>query len=166
MVAADLGGDSDDDDADPFTNMRADLAALRGGLTVPRRTKTRSASAPTRRRSLTTKVSDSVSRLPTHLNRSAVKRSSTRSACLAFRRPSSTNDLARRRFVKRRGRFVKPRSRRSGQSSRNKSAKAIGQPDLAFAFPKQADVGVLSRAIGSLVTAGVPIEQAREIVGL
>ena len=43
---------------------------------------------------------------------------------------------------------------------------AIGQPDLAFAFPKQADVGVLSRAIGSLVTAGVPIEQAREIVGL
>ena len=34
MVAADLGGDSDDDDADPFTNMRADLAALRGGLTV------------------------------------------------------------------------------------------------------------------------------------
>ena len=34
MPAADLGADAEDDDADPFTTMRGELAALRGGLTV------------------------------------------------------------------------------------------------------------------------------------
>ena len=34
ISAADLGGDADDDAADPFAAMRADLASLRGGLTV------------------------------------------------------------------------------------------------------------------------------------
>ena len=43
---------------------------------------------------------------------------------------------------------------------------AIGQPDLALAFTKTPDIGVLARAVGSLVSAGVPIAEAREIVGV
>ena len=43
---------------------------------------------------------------------------------------------------------------------------AIGQPDLALAFPKTPDIGILSRAVGSLVAAGVPVSEARLIVGI
>ena len=49
--AADLGGDAEDDDADPFTTMRGELAALRGGLTVaPTQSRRARARDPTRRR--------------------------------------------------------------------------------------------------------------------
>ena len=34
MPAADLGSDSEDDDADPFSAMRSDLGALHGGMTI------------------------------------------------------------------------------------------------------------------------------------
>ena len=166
MVAADLGGDSDDDDADPFTNMRADLAALRGGLTV----------APTHKDAL-------------GLGPDAAPKSDYQSQRFGFAPPDSLEPIRRQALVDALGLSGVPAplvDERSSAAAFREAARAfrettlpalgaiiaeqvgeaIGQPDLAFAFPKQADVGVLSRAIGSLVTAGVPIEQAREIVGL
>ena len=60
ISAADLGGDADDDAEDPFSAMRSDLAALRGGLTVaPTQRDALGRGKAARRRPATTKVSGS-----------------------------------------------------------------------------------------------------------
>ena len=138
---------------DPFTNMRADLAALRGGLTV----------APTHKDAL-------------GLGPDAAPKSDYQSQRFGFAPPDSLEPIRRQALVDERSSAAAFREAARafrettlpalGAIIAEQVGEAIGQPDLAFAFPKQAHVGVLSRAIGSLVTAGVPIEQAREIVGL
>ena len=166
MPAADLGADADDDDADPFHQLRADLASLKGGLTI----------APTQR--------DALGR-----GKEGAPASDDDAKRFGFDPPESIEPLRRQALVDMLGAFGVPAplvdERSSAAAYREASrmfrettlpalaslvagqvGEAIGQPDLAFEFPKIADIGILSRAVGSLVTAGVPIEQAREIVGL
>ena len=166
IPAADLGGDSDDDDADPFATMRADLAALRGGLTI----------APTQK--------DALGR-----GKEGAPASDYESKRFGFSPPESIEPLRRQALVDMAGAYGIPAplvDERSSAAAYREAARvfrestlpalgaiiaeqvgeAIGQPDLALAFPKTPDIGILSRAIGSLVAAGVPVSEARLIVGI
>ena len=166
MPAADLGGDAEDDDADPFATMRAELAALRGGLTI----------APTQK--------DALGR-----GKEGAPASDYESKRFGFSPPESIEPLRRQALVDMAGAYGIPAplvDERSSAAAYREAARvfrestlpalgailaeqvgeAIGQPDLALAFPKTPDIGILSRAVGSLVTAGVPVKEAREIVGL
>ena len=166
ISAADLGGDADDDAADPFAAMRADLASLRGGLTV----------APTQR--------DALGR-----GKDGAPASDYDAKRFGFAPPESIEPLRRQALVDAVGCFGVPAplvDERSSAAAYREAARvfrestlpalgaiiaeqvgeAIGQPDLALAFPKTPDIGILSRAIGSLVTAGVDVNEAREIVGI
>ena len=166
IVGADLGADAEDDDADPFAAMRADLAALRGGLTI----------APTQR--------DALGR-----GKDGAPASDYESKRFGFSPPETIEPIRRQALVDMAGCFGIPAplvdERSSAAAYREASrvfrettlpalgaiiaeqaGEAIGEPDLVLAFPKTPDIGILSRAVGSLVTAGVAVTEAREIVGL
>ena len=166
IPAADLGGDSDDDAADPFATMRADLAALRGGLTI----------APTQK--------DALGR-----GKEGAPASDYESKRFGFSPPESIEPLRRQALVDMAGAYGIPAplvDERSSAAAYREAARvfrestlpalgaiiaeqvgeAIGQPDLALAFPKTPDIGILSRAVGSLVTAGLDVTEARSIVGI
>lgn len=166
MPAADLGGDDDDDDVDPFATMRAELAALRGGMTI----------GPTMKDAL-------------GLGTDAAPASDYDSKRFGFDPPEAIEPLRRQALVDVLGAFGIPAplsDERASAAAYREAARvfrettlpalgaivsaevgpAIGQPDLALTFPKTPDIGILSRAVGSLVSAGVPIAEAREIVGI
>ena len=166
IAGSDLGGDSDDDDADPFASMRADLAALRGGLTI----------APTQK--------DALGR-----GKDGAPASDYESKRFGFSPPETIEPLRRQALVDMAGAYGIPAplvDERSSAAAYREAARvfrestlpalgailaeqvgeAIGQPDLALAFSKTPDIGILSRAVGSLVAAGLDASVAREIVGL
>ena len=166
IAGSDLGGDSDDDDADPFASMRADLAALRGGLTI----------APTQK--------DALGR-----GKDGAPASDYESKRFGFSPPETIEPLRRQALVDMAGAYGIPAplvDERSSAAAYREAARvfrestlpalgailaeqvgeAIGQPDLALAFSKTPDIGILSRAVGSLVAAGLDVSVAREIVGL
>ena len=166
MAAADLAADAEDDDADPFTTMRGELAALRGGLTI----------APTNRDGL-------------GIGKDAAPRSDYEAKRFGFSPPEELTALRRQALVDALGCYGIPGpllDERAAAAAYREGARtlregtlpalaaliaeqvgeAIGQPDLRFVFPTISDIGVRARAVGGLVQAGVPLAEAREIVGL
>ena len=166
IAGSDLGGDADDDAADPFAEMRSDLASLRGGLTV----------APTQR--------DALGR-----GKDGAPASDYESKRFGFSPPETIEPIRRQALVDMAGCFGIPAplvDERSSAAAYREAARvfrestlpmlgaiiaeqageAIGEPDLALAFPKTPDIGILSRAVGSLVTAGMTIDDSRALVGL
>ena len=166
MPAADLGGDKLDDDADPFATMRAELAALRGGLTI----------APTNRDAL-------------GLGKDAGPASDFEAKRFGFHPPETIEPLRRQALIDALGIYGIPGPlvderapaaalreaarmfREStlpmiGQLVAEQVGEAIGQPDLQFVFPTAPDISVRARAVASLVSSGMTIEEAREVVGL
>ena len=166
MPAADLGGDDDDDDADPFTTMRAELAAVRGGLTV----------APTHKDAL-------------GMGKDAAPKSDYDAKRFGFHPPDTIEPLRRQALVDMAGAYGIPAplvDERSSAAAYREAARmfrettlpalgaiiaeqvgeAIGQPDLRFVFPTAPDISVRARAVASLVSSGMTIEEAREVVGI
>ena len=166
MPAADLGGDKLDDDADPFATMRAELASLRGGLTV----------APTQK--------DALGR-----GSDAAPASDYASQRFGFSPPEELTALRRQALIDALGMYGIPGplvDERAASATYREAARTfreatlpaiaaiiaeqvgeqIGQPDLRFVFPTISDISVRARAVNSLVQAGLKVEAAREIVGL
>ena len=165
MPAADLGGDAEDDDADPFSAMRSDLAALHGGMTV----------APTHK--------DALGR-----GKDAAPQSDYDARRFGFSPPEELTPLRRQALVDALGMYGVPGSlvderapaaalreavrlfREStlpalGAIIAEQVGEAIGQPDLRFVFPT-ADISLKARAVNSLVQAGLSVEDALAVVGL
>ena len=166
MPAADLGGDAEDDDADPFTTMRAELAALKGGLTL----------APTQK--------DALGRGP-----DAAPKSDYQALRFGFAPPEELTELRRQALIDSlaaygiHGSLTDERApaaalREGARMFRESTlpalaaliaeqvGAAIGENDLRFVFPTISDVGVKARAVASLVSSGMTIADARQVVGL
>ena len=162
LPAADLGGDADDDDVDPFATMRAELAALRGGMTI----------GPTMKDAL-------------GLGKDAAPASDYDAKRFGFDPPEALEPLRRQALVDLLGAYGIPAplvDEKASAAAYREAARlfrettlpalgaiiaeqvgaAIGQPDLAVAFPKTPDIGILSRAVGSLVSAGVPLAETSD----
>ena len=165
MPAADLGGDKLDDDADPFVKMRAELGALRGGLTV----------APTQTSAL-------------GLGKDAAPKSDYQALRFGFAPPEEITPLRRQALVDALAAYGIPGpllDERAAAAAYREAARtvrettlpmlgsliaeqvgeAIGQP-FEFVFPTIADISVRARAVNSLTQAGLDVEVAREIVGI
>ena len=166
LPVADLGADAEDDDADPFTTMRGELAALRGGLTI----------APTNRAGL-------------GIGKDAAPVSDYESKRFGFAPPEELTALRRQALVDALGCYGVPGAmvdERAAAAAYREAARtfrestlpalaaliaeqvgeAIGQPDLRFVFPTISDISVRARAVNSLVQAGLSVEDARAVVGL
>ena len=166
MPAADLGADAEDDNADPFTTMRGELASLRGGLTV----------APTQK--------DALGR-----GNDAAPASDYDSKRFGFAPPEELTALRRQALVDALGMYGVPGplvDERAPAAALREAARmfreatlpalatiiaeqvgeAIGQPDLRLVFPKISDIALLARAVNSLTQAGLDVAVAREIVGI
>ena len=166
LPVADLGADAEDDDADPFTTMRGELAALRGGLTI----------APTNRAGL-------------GIGKDAAPASDYESKRFGFAPPEELTALRRQALVDALGCYGVPGAmvdERAAAAAYREAARtfrestlpalaaliaeqvgeAIGQPDLRFVFPTISDISVRARAVNSLVQAGLSVEDARAVVGL
>ena len=166
LVAADLGADAEDDDADPFVKMRAELASLCGGLTV----------APTQK--------DALGR-----GTDAAPRSDYDAKRFGFAPPEELTALRRQALVDALGCYGIPGplvDERAAAAAYREAARtfrestlpaiaalvaeqvgeAIGQPDLQFVFPTVTDISLKARAVASLVSSGMTISDARSVVGL
>ena len=165
MPVSDLGSDAEDDSADPFTKMRAELASLRGGLTL----------APTQK--------DALGR-----GNDAAPASDYESKRFGFHPPDTIEPLRRQALVDALAAFGIPGAmvdERSAAAAYREAARTfrestlpalaaiiaeqvgeqIGQP-FTFVFPAISDVSLKARAVHSLTQSGMTIEDARAVVGL
>ena len=166
MPAADLGADAEDDDVDPFAKMRAELASLRGGLTV----------APTQKDALgrgtdAAPASDYDAKRfgfapPEELT--ALRRQALVDALGAYGVPGSlVDERAPAAALREAARMFRESTLPMlGQLVAEQVGEAIGQPDLRFVFPTISDISLKARAVHSLTQSGMTIADARAVVGV
>ena len=165
MPAADLAGDAEDDDADPFAVMRGELGSLGGGLTV----------APTHKDALgrgkdAAPASDYDSRrfgFDQPENLIPLRRQALVDALAAYGIPGPLLDerAAAAAYREAVWTFRESTLPALGAIIAEQVGEQIGQLDLRFVFP-HADISLKARAVNSLTQAGITVEDARELVGL